>query len=169
MSVHADVQMYEGMWNVRMCEVWSMWCMGVECGVSGMRLFFDLESELGSFCRIIIVMSDRKARKTEVTQSRFEQTECLFANVQWRRLKKIHQSIGFLALFLALLSGEVHSHTTSKVMAHRRHHRGRQYPRRVMISLTNVARSPTRKRRRRRWNISERLFFYVAAAYPGSL
>lgn len=32
------------------------------------------------------------------------------------------------------------------MMAHRRHLRGRQYQRRVMISLTNVARSPTRKR-----------------------
>lgn len=65
-----------------------------------MRLFLDLEPELGSSCRISIVISDRKARKTEVTQSRFEQIECLFANVQWRRLKKNTSRSGFFLCFL---------------------------------------------------------------------
>jgi len=70
--------------------------------------------------------------------------------------EKIHRLIEFLALFLTLLSGE-------KVMAHRRRSCERQYQRRVTISLTNVARSPTRKRTlkylRALFSISSRVFW----------
>jgi len=39
-------------------------------------------SKLEFFCRITIVIPNRKAQKTEVIQSRFEQTEYLFVNVE---------------------------------------------------------------------------------------
>lgn len=85
------------MWNARTCEVWSMRCIDMECGMSGMRLFLDLELELGFFCRITIVISGRQARKTEVTQSRFEQTKYLFAERRVTAFEKLHQSrSGFL-------------------------------------------------------------------------
>lgn len=106
------------------------------------------------------MISGRKARKTEVTQSRFEQREYLFTNVEWRRLKKYTSRSGFLFCSSRCWERDISTRLLKwrridDILAEDNINAASWFP-----SQTWPARQ--RGRGRRRWNISGSLFSVAA-------